>query len=347
VQQRTALLALVVLLVPALSGCLSEPEPSVKPPEGRSLWAYNMTQVLQMNELGFTGQGVTVGLVDSGIDLSIPAFANLSLRGWNDLVNGNATPYDDDGHGTMMAGLIAGSDGGAPGAALLVAKVVNAAGKSSDSLVARAVRWCLDPNGDGDNSDSADIISLSLGGGRLPILGTETEKACNEAISWGTFVVSAADNDGENDDGDVSSPASVKHVIAVGAVNITGIIAPFSSAGRNGGSLLPPLLPRYDPDKKPEVVAPGVDIWCDIPGGGHEFGSGTSHATAFVSGCLAVVLSALPQYLPQNNEGETTIVKFKQALMDTALKLDGQAVPHDEHYGYGLIQAHALYLALA
>ena len=343
---KPALVASLVLAA-ALSGCLSEPEPSVRPPPGRSVWAYNMTQVLRMNELGYTGQGVTVGLVDSGIDLSHPAFANLSLRGWNDLVNGNATPYDDDGHGTMMAGLIAGSDGAATGAALLVAKAIDAAGKSSDSLVSRAVRWCLDPNGDGDNSDSADIISLSLGGGRLPILGTETEKACKEAISWGTFVVAAADNDGASDDGDVSSPASVKNVIAVGAVNSTGVIAPFSSAGRNEGSLLPPILPRHDPDKKPEVVAPGVDLWCDIPGGANDFGSGTSHATAFVSGCLAVVLGALPQYLPRNNEGETTIVKFKQALMDTALKLDGQAEPHDEHYGYGLIQAHALYLDLA
>jgi hypothetical protein len=212
--------------------------------------------------------------------------------------------------------------------------------------VARAVRWCLDPNGDGNNTDSADIISLSLGGGRRPILGTETEKACNEAISWGTFVVAAADNDGESDNGDVASPASLKHVIAVGAVNSTGIIAPFSSAGRNGGSIFPPMLPRKDPDKKPELVAPGVDIWCDVPGGGHEFGSGTSHSTAFMSSCLAVILGALPQYLPRNNDGETTIVKFKNALMDTALKHDGQAEPHDEHYGYGLVQAHAAYVAL-
>jgi len=347
VRRKLALLAIIVILVPALAGCITEPKPSPRPPEGRSLWAYNMTQILQMNELGFTGQGVTVGLVDSGIDLSHPAFANLTLKGWNDLVNGNATPYDDDGHGTQMAGIIAGSDGGAPGAALLVAKAIDAGGKSSDSLVALAVRWCLDPNGDGDNSDSADIISLSLGGGRRPILGTETEKACNEAISWGTFVVAAADNDGQSDNGDVASPASVKHVIAVGAVNRTGVIAPFSSAGRNGGSIFPPMLPRQDPDKKPEVVAPGVDIWCDLPGGGHEFGSGTSHSTAFVSSCLAVVLGALPQHLPRNNDGETTIVKFKQVLLDTALKLEGQAEPHDEHYGYGLIRAHALYQALA
>ncbi len=342
-----AALVASVVLVSALAGCLSEPEPSVKPPAGRSEWAYNMTQVLEMSSLGFTGQGVTVGLVDSGIDLSHPDFANLSLKGWNDLVNGNATPYDDDGHGTQMAGIIAGTDGGAPGAALLVAKAIDAAGTSTDSLVARAVRWCLDPNGDGDRLDSADIISLSLGGGRLPILGTETEKACKEALSWGAFVVAACDNDGASDDGEVSSPASVKLVIAAGAVNQTGKIAPFSSAGRNEGSILPPILPRHDPDKKPEVVAPGVDLWCDIPGGGHDFGSGTSHAAAFVSACLAVVLGALPQYLPRNNEGETTIVKFKQALMDTALKLDGQAEPHDEHYGYGLVQAHALYLSLA
>jgi serine protease AprX len=340
------LLAVTVLVAAAMAGCVSQPKPSVKPPPGRSLWAYNMTQVLEMNSLGFSGRGVTVGLVDSGIDLSHPAFANLTLKGWNDLVNGNATPYDDDGHGTQMAGIIAGSEGCASGAALLVVKAIDSAGTSSDSLVASAVRWCLDPNADGDSSDSADIISLSLGGKRLPILGTETERACKEAISWGCLVVAAADNDGDSDDGDVTSPASVKNVIAVGAVNATGIIAPWSSAGLNGGSLFPPKLPRSDPDRKPEVVAPGVDLWCAVPGGGHDFGSGTSHSAAFVSGVLALVVGALPQYLPRNNGGETTIVKFKQSLMDTALKLDGQARPHDEHYGYGLIQAHELYIAL-
>jgi serine protease AprX len=338
-------MAVLLVILPALSGCVSHPKPSTQPPEGRSLWAYNMTQAVQMNEAGFAGQGVTVGLVDSGIDLSLPAFANTSLLGWVDLVNGKAVPYDDDGHGTEMAGIIAGSEGGAPGASLLVAKAIDASGKGSDQVVAQAIRWCLDPNGDGDNSDSADVISLSLGEQHLSFLGTETEKACNDAISWGTFVVAAAGNDGP-DNADVSSPASAKLVMAAGAVNRTGVIGSFSSGGGNGGSIFPPRLPRQDPDRKPEVVAPGVDIWCTRPGGDREFVSGTSPATAFVSCCLALVLSALPQYLPQSNQGDTTIVKFKQALMDTALKLDDQAQPHDDHYGYGLVQAYALYVAL-
>lgn len=341
-------LAVSLAIICALPGCVTrQPEPSERPPEGRSDWAYNMTQITLMNELGFLGANVTVGLVDSGIDLSHPEFSGLRLVGWYDLVNGNGTPYDDGGHGTEMAGIIAGASGGAPMAGLLVAKAIDADGWSTDSLVASAVRWCLDPDGDGDNSDAADIISLSLGGGRLPILGTETERACQEAISWGTYVVAAADNDGEADNGDVSSPASFRTVIAAGAVNRTGVIASFSSAGKNGGSIIPPLLPRSDPDKKPEVVAPGVDLWCAIPGGAHDFGSGTSHSAAFVSCCLAVVLDARPPLRPRSNEGETTIVKFKQALMDTALLQEGQAVPHDEHYGYGLVQAHALYIALA
>lgn len=341
------ILAGSLLVIAAAAGCLSGPDLPERPPEGRSDWAYEMTQIARMNGLGFRGANVTIGLVDSGIDLSHPDFGDVRLVGWNDLVNGNAAPYDDEGHGTQMAGIIAGSNGGAPGAGLLVAKVIDADGKSADSLVARAVRWCLDPNGDGENGDSADIISLSLGGGRLPILGTETERACKEAAAWGTFVVAAADNDGESDNGDVSSPASVWSVVAAGAVDKDGVIAPFSSAGRNGGSVLPPRLPRSDPDKKPEVVSPGVHIWCAIPGAGHDFGSGTSHAAAFVSSALALVLDALPRYLPRQNEGETAIVKFKQALMDTALMLEGQAAPHDEHYGYGLVQAHALYVALA
>ena len=348
-RSRTLLMVAIILasaLCPALAGCVRK-QPSSTPPPGPSLWALEAVQIDEMQGLGWSGRGVVVALVDSGIDLSHPDLSNVTLAGWLDLVNGGAVPYDDEGHGTMMAGIIAGVWGGAPNASLFVVKAIRSDGTSSDSIVADAVRRALDPDGNGDRSDAADIVSLSLGGGGLPILGTETERAVKEAIAWGTIVVAAADNDGEADDGEVASPASVALAIAVGAVDRHGRIAPFSSAGANRGSLFPPVLPRSDPNRKPELVAPGVDIWCAVPGGGHEFASGTSHATAFVSAALALILEALPQYQQERSGGETTIVKFKEALMESALAMEGQSVPHDDHYGYGLLQAHSAYLALS
>ncbi|MEM2869879.1 MAG: S8 family serine peptidase [Thermoplasmata archaeon] len=340
-----ALILCLILLAaasyPPLSGCVKK-RPAETPPPGPSLWALEAVQIDELQAMGYSGRGVVIALVDTGVDLSHPDLRNLSILGWLDLVNGEPVPYDDGGHGTMMAGIIAGVWGGAPNASLYIVKAIRSDGTSTDARVAEAVRRALDPDGDGDRRDAADIISLSLGGGRIPLLGTETERAVKEALSWGTLVVAAADNDGESDDGEVASPASVALVIAVGAVDRHGKIAPFSSAGANRGSLFPPILPRQDPNKKPEVVAPGVDIWCAVPGGGHQFASGTSHATAFVSAALALVLEARPEYQQERNGGETTIIKFKEALMETALAAEGQSVPHDDHYGYGLLQARAL-----
>jgi len=97
------------------------------------------------------------------------------------------------------------------------------------------------------------------------------------------------------------------------------------------------------------VVAPGVDIVTADSGGRWATGSGTSQATAFVSACLAVALSAHPQLAHDGARGgtETTVVTIKQAIMDSSMKEAGQSTPHDDQYGYGLIQTMDLIDALA
>ncbi len=307
---------------------------------GRSDWAYGMVQLEEANDRGHTGEGIRVGIVDTGINPDHRNFRGLTVAKWRDFVNGRSTPYDDQGHGTAMASIIAGQDalpGGAPGAELIVAKVLDSEGTSSDSRVAKGVWFCIDPNGDGDYRDGADVISMSLGGRTSYlnlIIGTESQGAINAAISAGILVVAAAGNDGEADDGDVATPGRMRNVICVGAVDEDGTIATFSSEGRNPG-----LISR-DPHRKPEVVAPGVDIVTAHYEGRWASGSGTSQATAFVAACLAVVLSAHPQLAHDGARGgtEATVVDIKQAIMDTSLKASGQGSPHDDHYGYGLIQ---------
>ena len=333
-----AALVLILLVAPGWAGCIfQETPPSQPPPPGRSDWAFNATQIAELNAMGLSGRGVRVAIIDTGIDLSHPDFSGFCITFWQDLVNGQAAPYDDDGHGTMMASILWGQKGGAPNASLIVIKAVDNKGQSEDSTIAAAVRLAMDPNGDDDPSDSADVISMSLGGMRFLSLGSGSESAVGEALSAGVFVVAAAGNNGQG--GDVDSPASVTHAIAVGAVDINLTIASFSSVGTNDGSLIPPRRPRQDPDKKPELVAPGVDIWSAASGSGYAYISGTSPATVFVSTALALILESLPQYRRASNGGETTIVKFKQAFMDTAGKLDSQAMPHDDAYGYGLVRA--------
>ena len=306
----------------------------------RPEWAYDITQVDEMNALGYLGDGIVIGIVDSGIDTGHSDIPTDSVLYWKDMVNGKAEPYDDEGHGTAMAGIII-ADGELKGIArevkLIVVKAIDASGVGTNEDVAAGIEFCMDPNGDGDLSDGADIISLSLGGGReRRVFGSEVSIAARKAIDNGIFVVASAGNDGMDDDGDVETPATEGLVIAVGAIDSEGVIANFSSIGDNDGRT--PLIrdDRLDPNKKPEIVAPGVGITTTYLDGMYVDVDGTSPAAAFVSGGLALLLEAHPEYMIDS--GPEKVLELKTILMGTSEKLATQDTPHDDHYGYGLIK---------
>ncbi len=285
------------------------------------------------------GSGVIVCVVDSGVDLSHPDLRGVVLRGWRDSVNGIEEPYDDEGHGTAMSGIIV-SDGGLSGVSkgvdLLVAKAIDDQGQGTDSTVSDSVDWCV--------QQGADIISLSLGGGQSFGSGffttDELEQSVEDALDSGVFVVSSAGNDGEDDDGDVGSPGSVEGVICVGGITRSGSIWSGSSEGDNDGRLWPnPILPRSDPDKKPEIVAPGHEVPVLMASGVENSGwwgwsSGTSAATAWVSGSLALLLQENPELQRENSSGRQAIEGVKEGIMHSSHKKEGQE-NHDDHYGYG------------
>ena len=231
------------------------------PPSSLELWEDEYREMTGLDRVdGFEGSGVKICVVDTGIDISHPDLEFANVIGWNDLISGSDSPYDDEGHGTAMVGIIAskgGLNGVSPEADLLIAKAISDDGSGTDSTIADAVDWCVD--------EGADIISLSLGGsqgfGSGFFTTDQLEESVQEAIDLGVYVVAAAGNDGEDDDGDVESPGSVEDVICVGAVTRTSSIWSGSSVGDNNGRLWPnPILPRQDPDKKPEIVAPGHEV---------------------------------------------------------------------------------------
>ncbi|MGB1461457.1 MAG: S8 family peptidase [Candidatus Thalassarchaeaceae archaeon] len=285
------------------------------------------------------GRGVVVCVVDSGVDLDHPDLRGVELKGWRDSINGVGEPYDDEGHGTAMTGIIV-SDGGLDGVAkeveLLVAKAINDEGQGTDETVSDSVDWCV--------QQGADIISLSLGGsqsfGSDFITTDELERSVDDALDSGVFVVSSAGNDGEDDDGDVGSPGSVGGVICVGGITRSGTIWSGSSEGDNDGRLWPnPILPRSDPDKKPEIVAPGHEVPVLMASGvGNSewwgWSSGTSAATAWVSGSLALLLQENPDLQRENSTGRQAIESVKDAISQSSQKNEGHA-GHDDHYGYG------------
>ena len=279
-----------------------------------------------------SGNGVGVCIVDSGIDVEHQDLENLNLAGWSDFVGTSSSPYDDNGHGTSMAGILVaegGLTGLARGVDLYVAKALSENGEGDDSTVAEAIDWCI--------ASEVDIISLSLGGspsGFSVILGDAVEDAVETAYDAGIVVVAAAGNDGANDDGDVASPGIVDTVICVGGVKDSGELWGGSSIGDNDGRLWPPLLPRNSPDEKPEVVAPAHEVPVILINGEWGFSSGTSAATVFVTGAIALMFDDKPELM---DGGPDMLDNLKQWIVDSSKMLDGQE-NHDDHYGYGLLQ---------
>lgn len=298
-----------------------------------------LTGVSNQTLFGLNGEGVVICVVDSGIDLSHPDLSDLVLKGWLDSVNGLDEPYDDEGHGTAMSGIIV-ADGGLKGVSrgveLLVAKAIDDEGQGESNSVANSVDWCV--------QQGADIISLSLGGGQSIGSGffttDELGQSVDEALDSGVFVIASAGNDGEDDDGDVGSPGSIEDVICVGGVTRTGDIWSGSSEGDNDGRLWPnPILPRNNPDKKPEMVAPGHEVPVLMASGVGNSGwwgwsSGTSAATAWVSGSLALLLQEDSSLQRENSSGRESIEAVKEAITQYSQMMDGQD-SHDDHYGYG------------
>lgn len=296
-------------------------------------------ELIQPAPASLTGNGVVACIVDSGIAMDHADLEGVNLVGWRDFINGNNDPYDDHGHGTSMAGLLVANGwlkGMAKEVDLLVAKALGSDGSGSDSIVADAVDWCVD--------NGAHVISLSLGGAPniLPFSigsGRTSGDAANDAIDAGVYVVAAAGNDGEDDDGDVAHPSSEAGVISVGGVTIKGTHWSGSSKGDNNGRLLPLpiLMPRGDPNKKPEIVAPAEGVPVLTENGGWGIADGTSAATVYVTGALCLLLEQKPDLKPDPaTNGADKVDTVKRWLMDSAVPEEGQAT-HDDYYGYGLL----------
>ena len=151
-------------------------------------------------------------------------------------------------------------------------------------------------------------------------------------------------NDGEDDDGDVAHPSSEAGVISVGGVTIKGTHWSGSSKGDNNGRLLPlpVLMPRGDPNKKPEIVAPAEGVPVLLENGGWGIADGTSAATVYVTGALCLLLEEKPNLkADQSDGGADNVNAVKQWLMNSAVPEEGQST-HDDYYGYGLLSIRGL-----
>jgi serine protease AprX len=344
-----ALFAVSILLVVWAFGIIAKPLLMVYDPELAQRHG-EFKELSGFDNVTTSGAGVDLCIVDTGIDLQHPDLAHVELEGWIDFINDRSDPYDDQGHGTAMAGILVAKNmlrGIAPNVNLHIAKAIEKTGTGTDTDIAAAVDWCAD--------SGVDIISLSLGGGQgidfIFIETDELEAAVNRAIDQGIFVVAAAGNDGgSDDDGDVASPGSEDDVICVGAIDTDGSIWSNSSVGSNGASFINPFRPlgRQDPDMKPELVAPGeklpiLNAQIDGTDVLYAWGSGTSGATVWVSGAIAHLLEHRPDLAHNGSSGGTrdTVDNVKEWIQNSVVPQEGQT-EHDDYYGYGRLSVDAL-----
>ncbi|MDX1511202.1 MAG: S8 family serine peptidase [Nitriliruptorales bacterium] len=290
-------------------------------------------------EYGVDGSGVTVCVLDTGIRADHEQFngpGGSRIVGWMDFIGGQPDPYDDHSHGTHVAGTLAGDGDGpsanaalhggvAPGAALVIGKVLAGSGSSQGTSVEDGIDWCA-------ANPSVDIISMSLGTTSASSGNDTLSQMVNAAVANGIVVVVAAGNTGDAPE-TVGSPGAARDALTVGAAadseDENGVyLAPFSSRG-------PTLAPNGF--TKPDIVAPGVRLTSASTGSSTAYSikSGTSMATPFVAGAVALGLEAAPGASPAT---------LKAALESTAH--DWGIAGKDNDWGSGLIDVHGFVAAL-
>ncbi len=263
---------------------------------------------------GYTGSGVVVAVVDTGLDVTHSEFADAIHPSSINVVDGSGNLTESSPHGTSVAGIIgAGRDGvGMHGVAF------------NSTIMAIAAESCVFACGyiDSDLTEAtnhavfhgADIINYSLGGSSI---GAGFNGALVNAAGAGVVIVAAAGNDGG---ANPIEPAGLApnagfngQMIAVGAYDEgTGLLASFSNQAGTAQNFY--------------IVAPGVSVYAPVGGGGFGFVSGTSFSAPFVSGAAAVLMERFPALTAQ---------QIVDILLTTATDLG--AAGTDAVYGRGLL----------
>ncbi|MFH1843728.1 MAG: S8 family serine peptidase, partial [bacterium] len=300
---------------------------------------------------GITGQGTIVGCLDTGVDGEHIALRD-RWRGnfapaaecWLDIVDfGDATPVDRHYHGTHVMGTLCGvapddTIGVAPGAVWIACNGINQPiGSELDNDIIRALEWFADPDGDAQTMDEVpDVVqnSWSVNEGFEGYYDCDSRwwDVIDHCEAAGCVLVFAAGNNGPQPNS-IGSPAdrgaTPTSCFSVGSTLRTPPyeISSFSSRGPTNCDSEYPI--------KPELVAPGTEIYSTKPGGGYQLLNGTSMAGPHVAGVVALMRTADP---------DIDVVTIKEILMATATDLGETG--EDDTYGHGLVDAYAAVVAV-
>ncbi len=244
-----------------------------------------------------TGAHITVAVLDTGIASHVDF--DERIIGFCDLINHRDMPYDDNGHGTHIAGIIAGSGafsggrfaGVAPTSQLVVCKVLNRRGDGTTAHIIQGIRWCI------RHRKEYNIRVMNISVGMLESTKKEEQEELEQEVvrawDYGIVVITAAGNNGPATES-VTVPGTVREVITVGCMddgevygNIPGLKPGYSSRGPTKHCVV-----------KPEILAPGTNIRSCSHRGGYTIKTGTSMAVPVVSGIVALMLAKNPNMTP-------------------------------------------------
>ncbi len=277
------------------------------------LWHLEAIGLNAARAKGFTGtgQGVRIGVLDTGIDPNHPEIAGKIAEAYTfDVPEWRVNPlfpsYDTDGHGTHVAGLIAGSTVGVAPGVMLVNGIMIPGGHGNLSDFILALEWSV-----ASLDVPVQIINMSAG---IPGYLPEMAEAVAGVMSVGVLPVMAIGNEGRNR---TRSPGNYNEVVSVGASDKRNRVASFSGGGT--------LVVDHQQYTVPDLVAPGKEVYSCLMTGGYEAWNGTSMATPIVSGIAALILEKYP---------EIEVTDLIDALLDSCVNL-GLPV---ERQGMGLVQ---------
>jgi hypothetical protein len=289
--------------VAPVEACLDASVPMIKTYRGKTL-----PGKILGSQVPWNGSGTVVAVLDTGIAKGHPALPNVTR--WEN-ASSDSSPYDEHGHGSHCAGIVAGVEapyqGVAPGARLVSVKVLDRQGRGSLLTVIRGLQMALQLG--------VDVVSMSLGGSACARGDCPLCQAVDRVSERGILVVVAAGNSGRGGEGTIGCPGQARGAITVGAVDKTRRLADFSSRG-----------PTRDGRPKPDLVAPGVSITSVNYQGGFMACSGTSMATPHVAGAAALLLQA------ERHRGRAWPEKVGRSL----LRAEDLNLPRNQQ-GHGLL----------